>query len=128
MKLTKVSLIAALIAGVMFVGSPAVQAQEKDKKGKGAEVIKERLDTLSKELNLTDEQKPKVEAALKEQGEKMRALREDTSLSDDDRREKFRGLREDMNKKMKGILTTEQYDKYEKLPPPGKKGNKKKEN
>src|SRR6185436_4224806 len=126
MKITKIGLVAALVAGAMLVATPALKAQDnKDKKGKGAEMIKERLDKMNEELKLTAEQKPKVEAALKEQGEKMRALREDTSLSQEDRREKFRGMREDLDKKMKGILTTEHYEKYEKMTPPGGAGGKK---
>jgi len=54
-------------------------------------------------------------------------LREDTNLSDEDSAQKFREAREAFNKKMKDILTADQYDKFEKMAPPGgKKGGKKK--
>src|SRR5882724_7967216 len=112
MKITKNSLLATLVAGAMLVGVSASHAQDnKDKdapkkeKGKGGEMLKERLDKMDEELKLTADQKPKVEAAMKDMGEKMRGLREDTNLSDEDKRAKFREAREAFNKKMKDILT-----------------------
>ena len=38
----------------------------------------------------------------------------------EERREKLQASREEMGKKMKEILTTEQYEKYQKMPPPGR--------
>jgi cyclopropane fatty-acyl-phospholipid synthase-like methyltransferase len=74
-----------------------------------------------------------VEEAQKDQMEKLRALREDTNLTPDQKREKFQAAREDMSKKMKGILSAEQYDKWEKMTAAsrggeGKKGKKKTDN
>ena len=37
--------------------------------------------TIAEQLNLTDDQKPKVQAILEAQRKKMRDLRQDTSLS-----------------------------------------------
>ena len=42
--------------------------------------------------------------------------------SQEERREKARALMEDQNKKMKEILTADQYAKYEKMPRPGRGG------
>jgi Spy/CpxP family protein refolding chaperone len=104
--------------------SPALRAQEKEKKDApkregrgGGDFVKQRLDRLSEELKLTDEQKPKVEALLKAQAEKMRGLRDATP---EERQEKMKASRDEMGKKMKEILTAEQFAKYEKLPPPGR--------
>lgn len=136
MKATRISLIAALIAGVLVAYSPASRAEDKETKpapkreGRpggpggpgGAEGIKERLNKIAEELKLNDGQKTKVEAAMKEQGEKFRAIRQDSSLSDEQKREKGKALRDDLNKKMKEILTAEQYAKWEKMPGPGRPG------
>ena len=116
MKIHKSSLIAAVAAAVLAF-SPALSAQEKDAKrerppgatGQRGDMIKERFNRMAEELKLTDAQKPKVEAALKEQVEKMRGLRD---AAPDDRREKVQALRADMDKKMKEILNSEQYEKW----------------
>lgn len=128
MKASKISLIVALIAGVMLAYSPALRAEE-GKENKDAKThqgrpergagMKEHLDKMAKDLNLTADQKAKVEAAMKEQGEKMRGMRD---LSPDERREKGKALREDMAKKMKGILTADQFEKWEKMRSQGRRG------
>ena len=124
MKLTKISLIAVLAAATVLSYSPTLSAQEKKDTPKregggqgGGDFVKQRMDRLNEELKLTDEQKPKVEALLKAQAEKMRGLRDATP---EERREKMQASREEMGKKMKEILTTEQYEKYQKMPAPGR--------
>ena len=117
MKLTKISLIAMLAVATVLTYSPAFAQDAKDGKKKGGDFVKQRLDTLTEELKLTDAQKPKVEAALTAQAEKMRGLRDATP---EERQEKMKAGREEMSKKMKEILTAEQFAKYEKLPPPGR--------
>lgn len=52
---------------------------------------------LDEQLDLTEEQKPKVEAILKEQREKIRAVRKET------------------RKRLKEVLTPEQIEKFERL-------------
>jgi Spy/CpxP family protein refolding chaperone len=115
MKIHKIGIIAALAAAVLAF-SPGLSAQEKDAKrqrppGQRGDMIKERLTRMAEELKLTDAQKPKVEAALKEQIEKMRGLRD---AAPEERRTKVQALRVDLDKKMKEILTAEQYEKWQK--------------
>jgi len=81
--------------------------------------VDNRLAQLSEQLTLTDDQKPKVKALLEDQFKKGQDLRSDTSLSPEDRRAKMLAIRDDMNTKMKDILTPDQYDKFTKLPAPG---------
>lgn len=127
MKLSRLSLIALLAAAVALAYSPTARAQDAKKDapkgegrpGGGRANVEERVNRMAEELKLTDDQKKKVEALFKEQGEKMRALRDATP---EERREKGRGMREEMNKKMKEILTAEQYTKFEQMPRPGRPG------
>ena len=120
MKTSKISLIAALIAGVMFAYSPAASAQAaKDTnappRGEGRlQAMKERHNKMAEELNLTADQKTKFEAAMKEQGEKMRALR-NPNATPEERKAKRKAGQEELSKKMKGILTPEQFAKWEKM-------------
>ena len=81
-----------------------------------------RMERLTTELTLTDAQKPKVKAVLEDTQKKMRELRDDSSLSQDQRREKFTALREEESKALKPILTPEQMEKYKNLPQPGRRG------
>src|SRR5690349_8958760 len=114
MKVSKISLVIALVAGVLLAGSSAVRAQDGEKKkdapkgegrpggpGGGAggrgEMMKERLDKMATELKLNEEQKKKVQAAFQKQMETMRGLRD---LSQDERQEKMKAARESMNKEM----------------------------
>jgi len=119
MKMPKVSLMAALAAGALIALTPALRAQDKPDKPEGGprqgqrgEMVKERLAKLSEELSLTAEQKTKIEAVLKEQAETMRGLRDATP---EDRRAKMQAARKEIDTKVKGILTTEQYTKWEKI-------------
>jgi Spy/CpxP family protein refolding chaperone len=71
------------------------------------------IDYLAKQLSLTDDQKVKFTAALDEMQQKMRALRTDQSLSQEDRRSQLKQLREDLNTELKGVLTDDQFAKWE---------------
>jgi Spy/CpxP family protein refolding chaperone len=128
MKVTRISLLAALLAGAICAAVPAAHAQEtkerketpkREGRGGGAEAMKERLDKLAADLKLTEDQKKKVGEALKAQTEKMRELRGQGGTPEDNR-EKFRALREETDKKLKEILTAEQYAKWEKERPQGR--------
>jgi len=113
--MNKLSLFAALALGGLLAGSTLATAQE-SKEGKDAKAgkrgfpsVQQRLDRMTEELKLTDEQKPKVKAVLEDNDKKMR------DLPPDERRTKFRDLREEMAKKMKEILNSEQFEKWEKM-------------
>ena len=70
---------------------------------------------IVEELGLTAEQKPKVEAVMKDAAEKRKALRDDTALTPEQRREKVKAIGEETKTKLKGILTAEQLTKFEEL-------------
>lgn len=76
--------------------------------------MREQRDAWVKELGATDEQMAKIREAQKAQAEKGRALRDDTTLSQEDRRAKMKEIRDGMTAKMKEILNADQFAKYEK--------------
>lgn len=120
--MNKLSLVAALAVGGLLACATVTSAQDAPKK-KGP-TVEQRVDRMNTELNLTADQKTKVTALFEDTQKKMRELRQDTSLSQEDRREKVRGMREAEDKKLKEILTPEQWQKWEKVrPQPGKGGN-----
>jgi periplasmic protein CpxP/Spy len=118
MKLAKISLVAAIVLGGLVACSNLAVAQDAGtnaaKKGKRP-TIEQQMERLDKELKLTDEQKPKVKAVMEEFGKKRQELFSDTSADRSAQREKMRTLTEEQNKKMKEILTADQFKKYEEM-------------
>ena len=126
-------LIAALAAGSLLVWSPALRADDTNTPpstppagappaGQHAPGMRggPNIDRLTQQLELTEAQKPKVLAILEAQREKMSALRQDNSLPVEDRRTKMKALRDDMATQMKAVLTPEQFEKWQKMPPVGR--------
>jgi periplasmic protein CpxP/Spy len=78
---------------------------------------RERMQETAKELNLTDEQKEKLQTAIREQFGKLRDLRQDTSLSQAEKMEKFKAVREEITAEAKKVLTPEQFEKWQQKQP-----------
>ena len=113
----------AVLLGFML---PLANAQDAPKK-KGRMSIEQQMERYTTELNLTDEQKPKVKAVLEESAKKRQEIFSDTSIDRSQMREKMQPIMEEQNKKMKAILKEDQYKKYEEMAQRmGKKGGKKK--
>jgi Spy/CpxP family protein refolding chaperone len=83
----------------------------------------EEFRTIAKDLNLTDEQKTKVEAALKTAAEEFKTLRDDDTIDPRDRRTRAEEILGTMRKDVSGALTEEQRQtlrkKMNELRPPG---------
>ena len=133
MKINKLSVIAVLALGSFLATSNLAMAQ--DQKGgqrRGGGSVEQRMERMNEQLKLTDAQKPKVKAVLEESQKARQELRSENGAPQE-RREKMRAIMEKENKKLKEILTADQYSKHEKmledLRGAGKgKGNKKGQN
>ena len=75
------------------------------------------FDFIAKQLNLTDDQKPKVKAILEDQRKKMGDLRQDTSLTPEDHKAKVKAIRENTVTQMKAVLTADQFQKWQAMQP-----------
>jgi protein CpxP len=85
----------------------------------------ERTDQLAKELSLTDEQKARVLEHFTQEQQVFQKLRDESRGDREAMRAAMGKRREESNKKMKAILTEEQYAKYETMRggmPPGGRG------
>ena len=116
--------ITALTLGSLIIAAPVSRGQDK-KEGDAAPARRERpnrpaggqgarLDNIAAELNLSDDQKDKFKTVMKSEAEKMKALRDDTNLSQEDRRAKSRDVRKEIVGKVKEILNAEQFEKWQK--------------
>ena len=126
--MSKLSLIAAMVLGGLVACSTLVTAQDStsapDKKGgKNRLTPEQQMERLTTQLSLTDEQVPKVKAVIEDSTKKRRELFRDSALDQQQKREKFL---EAQNKKMKEILTADQFKKYQDMNEKMKKGGGKK--
>ena len=107
----------------------SAQDASKDAKkgGKRGFSVEQQMERYTTQLSLTDEQKPKVEAVLKESFKKRQEIFNDSSIERSQMREKMQPIMEEQNKKMKAILTEDQFKKYQEMNQRrGKKGGEKK--
>jgi Spy/CpxP family protein refolding chaperone len=118
MKIKKISM-AIIAASAVLAASPAVWAQAMDtNKPAGEAPARPRgggptLEAIDKAVTLTEAEKPKVKAALEAF---TKAAQEARGGEQADMRAKMRTAREELDKKMKEILTPEQYTKYQAMP------------
>jgi len=117
MKMHKFSLIAALAMGGLIVCALNSSAEETNAPAKaprhGPPGAQQRVERMSSELKLTDDQKTKLSALFESEAKKMRELRNDTTLTKEERGEKFRAMRTENEAKLKQILTPEQLEKWQ---------------
>ena len=103
--------------GVTFAQT-SPQASTPDKhagmrqKGMSAE---QHLQMLSEKLNLTDDQKAKLKPILQDELQQMKTVREDTSLSEDQRRAKMKSIHESLHEQINAVLTPEQQTKFKEM-------------
>jgi Spy/CpxP family protein refolding chaperone len=67
-----------------------------------------RLENMRTQLNLSDEQVAKLKPMLEEETGKLKAIKEDASLSDGQKKEQSRGLVTAFREKLGSVLSTEQ--------------------
>ena len=82
-------------------------------RGNAQERARQQIETLKRELELTQEQEQQVIAIYRELGQKMRQMREGTAA--DERREEMAKLRRGAEEKIAALLTPEQKSKYDDL-------------
>jgi protein CpxP len=101
-----------VLCGLMV--SVATAQDTKAPPRRGGANVEQRIERLDKEVTLTADQKAKLKTYFEAEAKKRQALREDTSLTREQKREKARAIGSDLQKEMKSILTSEQYAKWEK--------------
>ena len=85
------------------------QAWKQGEKGKGFG------EAFQKELNLTSEQQTKLAGIRSEYKDKFQSLRNDQSLSQENKKAKFHELMKEQKQEMKTVLTPEQLQKLQSL-------------
>jgi Spy/CpxP family protein refolding chaperone len=73
------------------------------------------LDHLSQMVNLTDEQKAKILPIFQDTSKQTQEVRQDTSLSEQDRRAKMRSIHDKSMAQVRAVLTPEQQAKLDEM-------------
>ena len=79
---------------------------------------------LTEKLGLTADQQAKVTAIWKDSQAQTKALRADTTLSDEDRRSKIGEIMKAQHDQIRALLTPEQQTTFDSLPKPGERRKK----
>lgn len=77
--------------------------------------MQKHLEWLGQQLNLTDDQKEKVQPILQDQHRQMKAVRDDVSLTQDQKHEKMKQIHESTHTQIQAILTPDQQEKFKQL-------------
>jgi protein CpxP len=127
MKINKISL-AIMAATAVLAITPAVPAQTADTNApagggaarpRGGQMLT--VEAIDKVVTLTEAEKPKVKTVVDDFN---KALTDARAADQSERRAKMTAARDDMDKKMKEILTPEQYTKFQAMPRRGGGGNR----
>ncbi len=117
-------LLALMLAGLVYAVPPSVAAQESGSDGQQSAPQPEygrghhhfdparRAEMLTKQLNLTSEQQPKVLDILKSEQSQMESLRSDSSVSREDRRPKMMEIRKTSDDQIRALLDSNQQKKW----------------
>jgi protein CpxP len=108
-----------LVAGLLF-GQASQSPQTSMPQSQGAtahrqESPEQHLQMLSEKLNLTDEQKTTLKPILEDQALQMKAIHADTSLSEEQKRDKTKTIHETFHDKINAVLTPEQQLKFKQI-------------
>jgi Spy/CpxP family protein refolding chaperone len=96
------------------IPSPAKPAPGADEPGPGGRPnMRAQMDKLLADIKATDDQKEKLKPIFKERNDKMKTLRDDTALSQEDRVAKRKEIMEAITAKVKTVLDADQFKKYE---------------
>lgn len=87
----------------------------KERSEKMKMMAEKRMEKMKTDLNLTDDQVAKMKAQRDSSMEQMKSIRENPSLSEEQKKEQFMDLRKSMHNSMNSILTADQLKKREEL-------------
>ncbi|MGH9431200.1 MAG: Spy/CpxP family protein refolding chaperone [Terriglobia bacterium] len=101
--------------GAAFQAPAGQEAGPANGHRRGMQGPERQLARLTRQLNLTQDQRDKIKPVLQDQHKQMMALRQDTSLSREQRRAKFMELRKSTRQQIQANLTPDQVTKFQQM-------------
>jgi len=116
------TLFALLGSALLLAGTALAQDKPAQEKNDSKPVPKpnrpvtiDRSAALANFLKLSDDQREKVKPILEEELEQQRALRQDKTVTPENRMAKIKEIRESTSAKVKPILNDEQWQKWDRM-------------
>ena len=75
-------------------------------------MVQDKLQHISTELNLTDDQKAQLKPMLQSEVQELQAVKNDTSLSPDQKEAKAKAIHQSFKSQISNVLTPEQQKKW----------------
>lgn len=130
----KVLLSAALTVAITAAGIPAIAQTATDQQSgttgatpqnapqQGHRGFHRRggFQNITRKLNLSQQQQDQLKPIFEKQREQMQAIRKDTSLSTEQKKQKFEDLHQDFQTQVNGVLTPAQQQQWQQLRAEGK--------
>ncbi len=118
----KKALLCALLVLAITCCSSALYAQMMGGPGQGGRdghhrpmSPEDRLRHMTQVLNLTEDQQQKIKPILENESQQMQGIRQDTSLSHEERWSKMQQIRQNTNTQITPILNSDQQKKFEEM-------------
>ena len=117
----KKNLVHMAVMLAMMAGGAAVYAQMEQGGGQYGRgpgqpmTADQKLQRMTKQLNLTDAQQQQIKPILENQMQQMQSLHADSSLSQQDRMSKMQQIRQTTSDQIKPILNADQQEKYQQM-------------
>ena len=128
--MVKQRLLTLTLAGLVYTVTPSAIAQASGSndpqsapagappehgRGSGHFDPAKRSEMLAKQLNLTSDQQSKVQDILKSEQSKMQSLRQDSAVSQPDRRSKMMEIHKGSNDQVRALLDSTQQKKWDEM-------------
>jgi len=105
--------VMALCFGISVMVATISSAQQKAQQQPSAQQKSAKLEQIAQYLSLTPQQKDKILPILADEGTKVRAIKDDPSLSRMQRAQRIKAIHQQNDPQMKPILSPEQYQKLQ---------------
>jgi len=103
---------AAAFAQDSSAPAPSAQGPGGGRMGRMQMSPDQQLEQMTKRYNLSADQQTQIKPILADRQQQMMTLRQDTSMSREDKMAKMKSIREDSNTKIQAILNDEQKQKF----------------
>ncbi len=103
------------LAAIAFTTASQAQTDSSFHKKNGAHYGNMQHNNMMNDLNLTQDQKDQMKKLHEDNKAKMEAIKNNTTLSDDQRKEQMKALHEEQRKNMESILTDDQKAKLKQM-------------
>ena len=105
--------VMALCFGISVLVATISSAQQKAQQQPSAQQKSAKLEQIAQYLSLTPQQKDKILPILADEAPKVRAIKDDPSLSRMQRAQRIKAIHQQNDPQMKAILSPEQYQKLQ---------------